>query len=232
MARARVIAACIGHQPGRALFVRLYAIMGFRPINREEFWAMPENRALREHGMTGWQPEEGRETSLFFELEEMSALSLYCGRLDLGWPPPERAWYRWAGRNRFPVRAIHETSLLKADMPPWDELVLTFQELRLLPTAWSARLAEWRGIYLIMDESDGRCYVGSAYGTENLLSRWQAYARTGHGGNRDLKDRDPSRFRFSILQRVSPDLDAADVIRLENSWKNRLHTRELGLNAN
>jgi type I restriction enzyme, R subunit len=41
------------------------------------------------------------------------------------------------------------------------------------------------------------------------------------------------RDRLSILQRVSPDMDAADVIRLESSWKLRLQTRHpLGLNDN
>ena len=32
-------------------------------------------------------------------------------------------------------------------------------------------------------------------------------------------------FRFSILERVSPDMSEGDVIRLEATWKDRLHTR-------
>jgi hypothetical protein len=74
---------------------------------------------------------------------------------------------------------------------------------------------------------------GSAYGEDNLLGRWQDYAVYGHGGNRLLRQRDPRNFRFTILQRVSPDMEAADVIRLEGSWKQRLHTHEpYGLNDN
>ena len=43
----------------------------------------------------------------------------------------------------------------------------------------------------------------------------------------------PHEFKFSILQRVSPDMDETDVIRLESTWKERLHTRDpLGLNDN
>jgi len=38
--------------------------------------------------------------------------------------------------------------------------------------------------------------------------------------------------RFSILQRTSPDLEAADVIALGANWKERLHAREFGLNRN
>ena len=75
-------------------------------------------------------------------------------------------------------------------------------------------------------------YVGSAYGAENILGRWRSYAKTGHGGNRSLRASAPADLRFSILQRTSPDLEASDVIALEASWKDRLHTRQFGLNLN
>ena len=66
----------------------------------------------------------------------------------------------------------------------------------------------------------------------NILGRWLDYAKTGHGGNKDLRRRNSDQFRFSILQRVSPDMDPADVIRFEGTWKDRLHTREFGMNCN
>jgi len=100
------------------------------------------------------------------------------------------------------------------------------------PSTWKAALRQWRGIYFIFDESDGQGYVGAAYGTDNLLGRWLNYAARGHGGNKELRKRDPGHFRFSILERVSPDMEAADVIRLESSWKDRLHTRKFGMNEN
>lgn len=91
---------------------------------------------------------------------------------------------------------------------------------------------QWRGIYFIADETDGKGYVGSAYGSENILGRWRDYARTGHGGNVGLRERADHPLRFSILQRVSPDMDPAEVIELEASWNRRLHSRDLGLNRN
>jgi hypothetical protein len=117
-------------------------------------------------------------------------------------------------------------------MPSWDKLIVTREELQALLPSWRASLSHWRGIYFIFDVSDGKGYVGSAYGSENLLSRWQYYALTGHGGNKGLRDRAPENLRFSILQRVSPDLAPEDVIQLEASWKERLHTRAFGLNEN
>jgi hypothetical protein len=118
-------------------------------------------------------------------------------------------------------------------MPEWDEIEFTWEQLGILPTSWRATLSQWRGIYYIFDTSGGMGYVGSAYGKNNLLGRWLNYAARGDGGNRLLRHRDPRNFRFTILQRVSPDLDASEVIRLESSWKHRLHTRvPYGLNDN
>lgn len=129
--------------------------------------------------------------------------------------------------------AILEASALDAEMPPWEEICLTWEQLRVLPTPWKSKLSEWRAIYYIFDVSDGKGYVGSAYGGTNLLGRWLGYAAKGHGGNMLLRTRQPGNFRFSILQRVSPDMDAADVSRLEATWKERLHTRSpFGLNDN
>ncbi len=117
-------------------------------------------------------------------------------------------------------------------MPAWDQLVFSWKDLPLLPKKWRSALSEWRGIYLIFDASDGKGYVGAAYGRENILGRWLSYAASGHGGNKLLRGRNPEHFRFSILQRVSPDMEATDVAQIESAWKVRLHTREFGLNDN
>jgi len=95
-----------------------------------------------------------------------------------------------------------------------------------------AALSQWRGIYFIFDENDSKGYVGSAYGTENIPGRWLSYAAGGHGGNKELRKRDPTHFRFSIPQRVSPDMEPAEIIWLESGWKDRLHTREFRMNEN
>ncbi|VVS95965.1 conserved hypothetical protein [Erythrobacter sp. EC-HK427] len=101
-----------------------------------------------------------------------------------------------------------------------------------MPSSWKAALAQWRGVYFIHDRARNAGYVGSASGAENILGRWQDYARSGHGGNRELRDSKPDDLVFSILERTSPDLAASEVVALEASWKARLHTRTTGLNAN
>jgi hypothetical protein len=114
-----------------------------------------------------------------------------------------------------------------------ENLNLSWEELADLPKSWEDAIRQWRAIYYIFDTSMQKGYVGSAGGVDNLLGRWRNYASSGHGGNVLLRNRDPMNFRFTILQRVSPDMDNDDVIRLENTLKLRLHARApFGLNDN
>lgn len=228
--RARWLASFIGHETGQALFVGVYAVRGGSPVSPEAYWAMPVNRYLRTYGTQG---PAANQQPVWFDLEETALLAELKGRLVVQWPGIERAWWRWAARNVMPVHAILPDNALVQGMPDWHSLVLSWAELQALPTAWRAALAQWRGVYLIFDERDGGRYVGSAAGSDNLLGRWQNYAGTGHGQNKQLIGRDPSTFRFSILERTSPDLDVASVVEIENCWKARLHTRApFGLNEN
>jgi hypothetical protein len=232
MKRAKHVASFLGHEPGRSLFIGLYSIGASKPLTREEYWQVPANIELKTFGMTGFV-DKNRSSILCFDLAPTDFYASWKGRLIVGWPPPERSWWRRAHRNEIPVLAILEDSALDAAMPEWDAIGLTWEELAVLPTRWKSALSQWRGIYYIFDSSDGKAYVGSAYGRDNLLGRWQSYRDSGHGGNRLLRQRDPRNFRFSILQRVSPDMDSDDVIRLEATWKERLHSRQPhGLNDN
>lgn len=229
---ARYVASFIGHEPGKALFVGLYEIGPSHPLTYDEYWRVPAYVEMKAFGIKGFQ-EGTREHCLWFDLQLQDFYADWKGKLVVGWPPPERSWWRRAHRNEFPVLAVAEESLLETSMPEWHEIVLSWDELSVLPARWRSALSQWRGVYYIRDDRDGMAYVGSAYGSENLLGRWRHYGTSGHGGNALLRGRDPGNFRFSILQRVSPDMDAEDVIRLEASWKDRLHTRApLGLNDN
>jgi hypothetical protein len=77
---------------------------------------------------------------------------------------------------------------------------------------------------LIENMADGKFYVGSAYGEQNIFGRWKNYAKSGDGGNKLLKKLDPAGFRFSILQITAHDLGADEIVKIENSWKTRLNT--------
>lgn len=231
--RATYVASFIRYGGGSAIFVGLHQVRSYRTVTTDECISRSPHQELMSLGMVGIKATDGRTHLLEFDLPVLGWHQDWKGRLIVGWPPPDRSWWRWADRNVFPVEAILPESQFAKAMPAWDDLVLGWHELSVLPQSWAAALCHWRGIYLITDVSDGLQYVGSAYGSENILQRWREYARTGHGGNKHLRKRDPATFRFAILQRLSPDLPDTDVIRAEASWKDRLLTRwPAGLNDN
>ncbi len=232
--RVSYVASFIGHGGGKALFVGLYLVGQSRPLTREKFWRVPQYVELKKFGLAGLTDQSARSSILWFDLELVESFhASWKGKLIVGWPPPEVSWWRRADKNNFPIVALLEDSALVPAIPEWRKMVLTWQQLCILPILWRSALSEWRGIYYIFDASDGKGYVGSAYGDTNLLGRWQNYAASGHGGNALLRKRDPKNLRFGILERVSPDEKAADVIQLEGTWKERLHTRSpQGLNDN
>ena len=180
--------------------------------------------------MSGRTPDMG--SCLAFDLQALDTFDEYFGRLAIDWPEPAQNWYRWAANGRFPIDTIVSESVFVSAMPDWRELIVSWHELANLPRSWQTVMAQWRGVYFIHDSSSGRGYVGSAYGSDNILGRWLGYARTGHGGNAGLRKVDPAGLSFSILQLTSPDLDPEEVIAFEESWKRRLHTRSAGLNRN
>lgn len=228
--RAQFVASFIGHEPGKALFIGLYKVAGNTPLSFVEFWNVAANMELKKFGMQGMTDK--RATTLWFDLVPVELLVEWKGKLIVNWPGKELAWWRWADQNEFPVHAIVEDSILDRQMPKWNQLVVSWNELGVLPKKWCNALEQWRAIYFILDISDGKGYVGAAYGSENLLGRWRNYAASGHGGNKRLLEHKPENLRFSILQIVSHDMESSDVQSLEKSWKDRLHTREFGMNEN
>lgn len=233
MERAKYVASFIGQEPKKALFVGLYAVSSTQTMTREQYWGKKAYRELKSLGMKGITEDSQQSSLLWFELSLSDFYAAWKGKLIVGWPGLERSWYRWADRNKIPVFAITKDSQLVNNMRDWKDINFKWNELRTLPSQWKADLSQWRCIYYIFDTSDGKGYVGSAYGKHNLLGRWMDYAARGHGENKLLLDRDPSNFQFTILERVSPDMSSTDIQDLEKSWKERLHTRQPhGLNAN
>jgi hypothetical protein len=133
-------------------------------------------------------------------------------------------------------------------LPPFNdylEFVITYDQLRGLYEheeahhEWKSRLQAVAGVYLIMSETTGKLYVGSASGAEGIWGRWRDYAKTGHGGNKQLQgltnsepDRYPRDFRFSILQIVPRSMPRQDVIEREGRLKAKLGKLACSLNSN
>jgi hypothetical protein len=106
---------------------------------------------------------------------------------------------------------------------------------------WRAALENVKGVYLIVDKSNGKKYVGSAYGDAGIWSRWGCYIGTGHGWNDELTtlikkegfEYARKNFKFSILEYRSMRTDDSTIINRESYWKEVLITRgAFGYNKN
>jgi hypothetical protein len=215
------------------IFAGLFRVAEVRDLPTAEIYADPRIAELaRDFGAVDMSPDQNvlwRSHQACFTLELSPLLRELRGRLAIS-SPPGRTYTRLAEKLDPIVTAIYPETVFARPLPDWRELVLSSAEVRVLPARWHDRLAEWRGIYLILDSADGGRYVGAAYGKENLAGRWMAHVSGEFGVTVGLRTRDVSNLRFSILERVSPDMPVDEVIALENSWKRRLHTLDFGLN--
>lgn len=113
----------------------------------------------------------------------------------------------------------------------WDEMIRVLEN-----NNWKTALQNQKGVYLLTDKSNGKMYVGSAYGKDMILGRWKAYATTGHGGNEGLKkltfDHIKQNFRYSILDIYKSTTDDQIIIARESWWKDVLQSRQFGYNEN
>lgn len=106
---------------------------------------------------------------------------------------------------------------------------------------WRGALVNIKGVYLITDKSNGKRYVGSAYGDSGIWSRWACYIGTGHGWNDELTrlikkegvQYARENFSFALLEFRSMKTDDKTIIERENYWKEVLRTRgPYGYNKN
>ncbi len=106
---------------------------------------------------------------------------------------------------------------------------------------WKAALGSVKGVYLIIDKSNGKSYVGSAYGSAGIWARWNCYMATGHGYNDELTQLIHARgieyarknFRFALLEYRPARTDDHVIIERENYWKEALLSRgKFGYNKN
>ena len=122
--------------------------------------------------------------------------------------------------------------------PGYDNVNLSWSDLSrvLAKDSWKTALQNQKGVYLITDTSNGKMYVGSAYGERMLLGRWEDYVKTGNGGNKELKELSfehiKQYFRYSILDIFKSTVKDELIISRESWWKEVLLTRDFGYNKN
>jgi hypothetical protein len=157
-------------------------------------------------------------------------LDEYKDRLTVDWGPGTRSWVQRASRQPKPIRAIRDEH--DPPFPGFSRFCENVHDLLGIYPSWQERLREVKGIYILVDKKTGEQYVGSAKGEESLWGRFADYARTGHGGNTELKNRKDAQYQTGVLQVVDLALPDHSIEEIESWWKRKLMTREHGLNRN
>jgi len=173
--------------------------------------------------------EESR--AVFYDLQSTDILSEYQGRVTIDWGGGALAWVQWANRQPKPIAEIRK-QFQEPAFPGFENFCIHLDDVNTLPENWKSVLRSVQGVYLMAHVPSGQLYVGSAYGGNGFLQRWEEYASNGHGGNVELKKLKSRDFRMSVLKVSASDEKPDDIIQSENHWKERLCSRSLGLNAN
>ena len=167
------------------------------------------------------------------------------GRAIVNFHRPGRQSYLYLEKwgEQLKVVEIQRKPYSVKEFPGYENVIIDFDLLKTIiekeEPSWKTALSSVKGVYIITDKSNGKVYVGSAYGESSFWSRWASYTKDGHGGNKELKriiDKKgleyASNFQFSILEIRSSITDNEEIIRRESYWKDVLKSIEFGYNEN
>lgn len=222
-----------------------------------QFWNYPKKKSFREGDISvGFVKIEGGKWLLFdisivtkdlnkynavgYEHETLKNYEKFFGRIIIEFKNKDQNLVRKANSviHDCKILQILEDTFDNDIFPGYENLNLSWHDLKRVidKSVWKTALENQKGVYLVTDKSNGKMYVGSAYGIEMLHSRWSHYAVSGHGGNKELKnfelDYIKNNFQYSILDIYKSTIDDKVILRRESWWKETLLTRKFGYNKN
>lgn len=215
---AQVLAAFVVDSRGQTVFVGLWRVRGFK-----EGYVPDPYRA----------PDISPEGSpVVFDLERMSELDQYFGRIIVDWGGGERAWVQYAQRQDKQILELRR-EVVEDPFPGFARFGCRLDEIDGLPSTWMEPLRATRGIYLLVERESGAQYVGSATGAEGFIGRWRYYAN-GHGGNVGMRElaRGAGDYDVRVLETAGSGVELEDIYAIEALWKEKLGSRVRGLNRN
>lgn len=175
-----------------------------------------------------------------YEFQNLDEYSKYIGRVIIRYKNTSQTLIRNADSVIQDCQIVQILpDLFDNDLfPGYEHVHLNWVSLKRVITkeSWKTALQNQKAVYLLTDTSNGKQYVGSAYGQDMLLGRWQAYVKNGHGGNIGLKRLPFSHikqfFTYSILDIYKSSTDDQIIIDREQWWKQVLQSRQFGYNEN
>ena len=188
------------------------------------------------------------KTETGYKVQEVEEFKKFEGRLIIScYRPPGyrgRAFYLEEWFNEFEISEILPKIYDGEFFPGYQNINHDFSTLEVIfqndKVDWKTALMNVKGVYLIIDKSNGKKYIGSAYGESGIWSRWSCYIGTGHGWNDQLttlideKGLPYSRtnFKFTLLEVMLMNTADHYVLERESFWKNVLLSRDFGYNSN
>jgi hypothetical protein len=175
-----------------------------------------------------------------YEYETLNEYEKFFGRLIIRYHNTNQNMIRKAVSviDQCVVEQILPEPYDQFEFPGYDKVNLSWDELtKVIDThSWKTALQNQKGVYLLTDGSNGKMYVGAAYGEEMIWGRWKKYLENGHGGNKKLKELGKKylkkHLKFSILEVFNYKVDDKQILLRENWWKDVLQTRKFGYNEN
>ena len=198
------------------------------------------------YNVNGCIPKSNNDKSWFeYSTSELPGLEHLTGRAVIGFNKNFRASYLKGESyvDQLIVKEIKPERQSIGGFPGYNKVCLPLRGLKTVVRqqlqSWKTALSNVAGIYLIADTLTGKQYVGSAYGDAGIWQRWCAYADTGHGGNKELrellKDKGETyalNFIITILEVIDLNASIDYVTARECHWKDALLTRQYGYNSN
>ena len=188
-----------------------------------------------------------RKAGAHYDIRLTDQYQEYIGRMLFTHPGPGargRSFLPESYFDRLTVSQLFEKPYQGEAFPGYEYIAHDFSQLESIihqsKPDWKSALESVKGIYLITDKSNGKMYVGSAYGGAGIWSRWSCYIGTGHGWDDELtkliKDYGLEyariNFQLSLLEFMNMKSDDQTVIAREQFWKKVLLSREFGYNKN
>jgi len=163
----------------------------------------------------------------YYDIKKDNRLADYVGHLVVDWGTGFRAWVQRAVSKDKNILEIRR-EVKEEPFPGFPQFCWDIDQITAVPLSWQAVLKAVKGVYLLVCKETGQQYVGSAKGEESLWGRFLQYSN-GHGGNVELKRRGKKGYQVSVLEIVNSDHRIEQV---EEAWKQKLMSRQFGLNRN
>jgi hypothetical protein len=193
----------------------------------------------------GCSETNGPKGDYLYSTEEVESFNEYAGRIVVNYEKSFRHAYPYFEKVELDlcVREIKPEKVAVVDFPGFNSVLISHQVLRSLVLtrveSWRSILSNVKGVYGIIDRTNGKIYVGSATGEDMIWQRWSDYACTGHGGNKELKaliatngEEYAMNYQYTVLEIADSHASDDYVRERESHWKQVLCTREHGYNAN